>query len=108
MHPGQYALAKVGKKKPSLNKDYVPEPAGLAANVSVRGPLPLDDETLLTSAQVRRRYGDCSAMCIWRWQRDEYVRFPAPVKINTRNYWTLGSLRRWDAEREAQLAPKGR
>jgi predicted DNA-binding transcriptional regulator AlpA len=37
-------------------------------------------------------------MCIWRWMRDTRVRFPKPVKINSRNYWRLGELRRWQAE----------
>jgi hypothetical protein len=47
-------------------------------------------------------------MCIWRWMRDPRVRFPAPVKINNRNYWRVGDLRRWQAERaaEARNAPK--
>jgi predicted DNA-binding transcriptional regulator AlpA len=40
-------------------------------------------------------------MCIWRWMRDPRVQFPAPVKINRRNYWRLGDLRRWQAERAA-------
>jgi predicted DNA-binding transcriptional regulator AlpA len=66
--------------------------------------VPADDETLLTSAQTRARVGGVSTMCIWRWMRDPRVRFPAPVKINGRNYWRLGVLRRWDAERMARDA----
>jgi predicted DNA-binding transcriptional regulator AlpA len=62
---------------------------------------PADDDTLLTSAQTRARVGGVSTMCIWRWMRDPRVRFPAPIKINGRNYWRLGVLRRWDAERMA-------
>ena len=63
--------------------------------------VPADDEMLLTSKQTRARVGDVSTMCIWRWMRDPRVRFPAPIKINGRNYWRLGVLRRWDAERMA-------
>jgi predicted DNA-binding transcriptional regulator AlpA len=65
---------------------------------SARGP-PLDDDVLLTAAQTRARVGCVSAMCIWRWMRDARVQFPVPVKINNRNYWRLGDLRRWQAER---------
>jgi predicted DNA-binding transcriptional regulator AlpA len=65
---------------------------------------PADDETLLTSAQTRARIGGVSTMCIWRWMRDPRVMFPPPVKINGRNYWRLGTLRRWDAERMAKDA----
>jgi hypothetical protein len=41
-------------------------------------------------------------MCIWRWMRDPRVKFPSPIVINRRNYWRLGDLRRWQAERAAQ------
>jgi predicted DNA-binding transcriptional regulator AlpA len=67
---------------------------------SVRGP-PLDDDVLLTAAQTRSRVGGVSAMCIWRWMRDARVQFPAPLKINKRNYWRLGDLRRWQADTNA-------
>ncbi len=62
---------------------------------------PLDDDVLLTAAQTRARVGGVSAMCIWRWMRDPRVQFPAPTRINRRNYWRLGALRRWQAERAA-------
>ena len=66
--------------------------------------VPADDETLLTSAQTRARVGNVSTMCIWRWMRDARVMFPTPVKINNRNYWLLGDLRRWQAERATKAA----
>ena len=63
-----------------------------------RKPQPvLDDETLLTSAQVRARVGGVSTMCVWRWQRDPKVQFPAPLKMNSRNYWRMGDLRDWQS-----------
>lgn len=64
----------------------------------------LDDDALLTAAQTRARIGGVSAMCIWRWMRDERVQFPAPIKINNRNYWRLGDLRRWQATQAAKQA----
>jgi predicted DNA-binding transcriptional regulator AlpA len=65
---------------------------------------PADDDALLTSAQVRARIGGVSTMCIWRWMRDPRVMFPAPVQLNRRNYWRLGELRRWQAERVTKAA----
>lgn len=65
---------------------------------------PLDDDALLTSNQTRARVGGVSTMCIWRWMRDERVRFPAPCKINGRNYWRLGDLRAWQAAQAAKQA----
>lgn len=59
----------------------------------------LDDEALLNSAQTKARCGNVTDMCIWRWMRDERVQFPAPIKINRRNYWRLGDLRAWQAQR---------
>ena len=62
-----------------------------------------DDDTLLTGAATRARVGGVSDMCIWRWLRDPRVSFPHPIKINGRNYWRLGDLRRWQ-ETHAQRA----
>lgn len=61
--------------------------------------LPKDDDTLLNSNQTRAFVGGVSHMCLWRWVRDERVLFPEPVKLNGRNYWRLGTLRQWQAER---------
>jgi predicted DNA-binding transcriptional regulator AlpA len=74
------------------------------AEIRKASQAPADDETLLTSAQVRARVGGVSSMCIWRWMRDPRVQFPVPVKINSRNYWRLGTLRRWDAEHVTKAA----
>jgi len=40
-----------------------------------------DDEVLLNAQQTRAHVGSVSAMCIWRWIRDERVKFPPPTKI---------------------------
>jgi predicted DNA-binding transcriptional regulator AlpA len=74
------------------------------AEVRKASQLAADDDTLLTSAQARARVGGVTTMCIWRWMRDDRVKFPAPVKINARNYWRLGDLRRWQAERVTKAA----
>lgn len=65
----------------------------------------IDDDTLLTSAQVRARVGGVSNMCIWRWTRDERVQFPAPdVVINSRKYWYAATIRRFNAGRAVKAA----
>ena len=74
--------------------------AAIAGNFSTNAAT--DDDTLLNSKQTRACAGYVSAMCLWRWMRDERVQFPLPIQINRRNYWRLGDLRRWQAERRAQ------
>ena len=61
-----------------------------------------DDDKLLSGRQVREHCAGVSRMCIARWRRDPRVQFPPPVKINGRNYWRLGDLRRWQAQRLAR------
>lgn len=65
-----------------------------------------DDDTLLTAAQTRARFGGVSAMCVWRWMHDPKLQFPQPLKIGTsrRNYWRLGDLRQWQAEHATKTA----
>jgi predicted DNA-binding transcriptional regulator AlpA len=50
-----------------------------------------DDTTYLPAGQVRARYG-VSDMALWRWLRDEALRFPAPIRIHNRRYWKLAEL----------------
>ena len=105
MHPHQYAASRSrsGMPKDSPDTDCVVAPPSPArAPQAPRAPPNLDDEALLTSAQTRARIGNVTTMCIWRWMRDSRVRFPQPVKINSRNYWRLGDLRRWKAEHASE------
>jgi hypothetical protein len=67
-------------------------------------PPRLDDDVLLTDRQVRARVGGVTSMCLWRWRHDPGVNFPAPIKINNRNYTPMRLLRRWHAERFAKPA----
>ena len=57
-----------------------------------------DDKTYLPAGQVRARYG-VSDMALWRWLRDEALRFPAPIRIHNRRYWKLAELESWEASR---------
>ncbi len=64
----------------------------------------LDDDTLLDSAAARATCGNVSTMCIWRWQRDPRVQFPAPdVVINSRRY----PVRRHDPSLESRARHQG-
>jgi predicted DNA-binding transcriptional regulator AlpA len=104
MHPAEYAKQKGGSlpSAPTVAQDAM-RPVVDAKPGSPRGP-PLDDDAWLTSAQTRAHTANVSTMCLWRWMRDERVKFPSPVKINGRNYWRLGDLRRWQAEQAAKGA----
>ena len=88
----------------SLNQPHLTLLGPVAPGIAPQSPRapPAEDEVLLTGTQTRARFGDVSAMCIWRWMRDPHVQFSAPIKINARNYWRLGDLRRWHAERIAK------
>jgi predicted DNA-binding transcriptional regulator AlpA len=100
MHPAEFAKLRAGPAPVSrlLSTRIVHSVATTKQPQSPRAPSP-DDDVLLTSSQTRARIGGVSAMCIWRWMRDPRVQFPAPIKINARNYWRLGDLRRWHAKR---------
>ncbi|MBI4861929.1 MAG: helix-turn-helix domain-containing protein [Candidatus Riflebacteria bacterium] len=52
----------------------------------------LDDDTLLTRAQLRELVG-ISDMALWRWLKKGV--FPAPIRLERRRYWRAADLRRW-------------
>jgi predicted DNA-binding transcriptional regulator AlpA len=49
----------------------------------------------LPARKVWERYG-VTSMTLWRWLRDENLRFPRPVYIRRRRYWRTGDLVRWE------------
>lgn len=63
-----------------------------------------DSETWLNSRQVRQRYGDTSDMSIWRWLRDDRLKFPKPMYINGRRFWKLSDLQAFDLSRKTEAA----
>jgi predicted DNA-binding transcriptional regulator AlpA len=47
---------------------------------------------------LRHILDDCSETHIWRLLNDEHyshLKFPRPIKINTRNYWRRGEVLDW-------------
>ncbi len=55
-----------------------------------------DDDVFLNSKQVRHRYGNVSAMWIFRRERDPNSGFPRPIVINRRKFWRLRDLAAWE------------
>lgn len=64
----------------------------------------MNNEHRLTSAQVRARYGNISAMTLYRWSKDPQLAFPKPDPIRLRNYWSAADLDAWDESRKQAAA----
>jgi predicted DNA-binding transcriptional regulator AlpA len=65
----------------------------------------LSDEALITGNRLRDLLAGCSEMHIWRLLNKPELRklaFPKPIKINGRNYWRLGAIRRWIEDQEVK------
>jgi predicted DNA-binding transcriptional regulator AlpA len=60
-----------------------------------------DDSVLLPSAKVKMRFGGISDMTLWRWERNEKLGFPQPVRINRRRYYRLGDIKEFERRRFA-------
>lgn len=52
------------------------------------------DETYISAAQLKRRFGGRSDMWIWRRQQDD--NFPTPLRISGQRYWKLSELQKWE------------
>ena len=50
------------------------------------------------------RYLNISKMCLWRWQRDAELGFPAPSVINNISYTNLDHVDQWMRSRVVHLA----
>ena len=55
--------------------------------------------TFLPSRGVKRRYGNCSDMTIWRWQNDPAMNFPKPYYFGRLKYWRVDELEAFDGSR---------
>jgi hypothetical protein len=54
------------------------------------------EDKLLSASQLRKRYGDISDMCLWRWLHDPELHFPRPLIIRKRRYWPTRNLEAWE------------
>jgi hypothetical protein len=54
----------------------------------------------LPTVKVAARYG-VTTRSIERWEEDPELRFPRPLRINQRKYWSLTALESWERQRAA-------
>ena len=47
----------------------------------------LDTTKLMPTSAVRAALGGISEMTLWRWQHDDAMGFPVPVRFRKRKYW---------------------
>jgi hypothetical protein len=59
-----------------------------------------EDDVLIPSAKVRKRYGDVSAMWIERRLSGDPT-FPKPIYIARRRFWRLAQLVAWETSKAA-------
>lgn len=55
----------------------------------------------ITASQVRSRFGNISDMTLWRWLRDEQLRFPRPLVIQRRRFFRLDQIEEFEQKRVA-------
>jgi predicted DNA-binding transcriptional regulator AlpA len=72
---------------------------------AVLTPPPAPEDQYINRQQLRVLV-PASDMTLWRWQRDDKVAIPAPVKLGAdgRNYWYLPKVRDWMRRREERSA----
>src|SRR5262249_21781178 len=64
-------------------------------------------DVLLRSVAVRRRYGDCSDMWLYR-RLHEDSGFPKPLYVGQVRFWRLSDLVRWENAQAELPAPQPR
>lgn len=52
----------------------------------------MQEQILMPTSAVLRHLGGISQMTLWRWERDENLGFPAPVRINRRKYFRRAEI----------------
>jgi predicted DNA-binding transcriptional regulator AlpA len=64
----------------------------------------MQEDNLITSAQLKARYGNISDMTLHRWERDERMSFPQPLRINKRKYFSLSQIVEWEKRRATKAS----
>lgn len=54
-------------------------------------------EIYLSGPQVLQRFG-ISEMSLWRWEKDEALRFPKPMRIRNRKFFRLADIEAWERQ----------
>jgi len=59
----------------------------------------------LSATQVRNRFGNISAMCLWRWLNSAELNFPRPIYVNRRRFFREDEILAWESSRRQK--PRG-
>lgn len=62
----------------------------------------LDNNRLITSAQVRAIFGGISDMSLWRWINDPALNFPKPSYIQRRRFFDAAEIEAFRARMTAK------
>lgn len=63
-----------------------------------------DSDRLITSRQLREALGGISEMTVWRYERDEALGFPEPLRIRKRKFWRAADIDQWLNARDSAAA----
>jgi predicted DNA-binding transcriptional regulator AlpA len=55
----------------------------------------IDQDQFLPARQVWERYG-VTSMTLWRWLKDDDLKFPHPMRIGRLRYWRVSDLVQWE------------
>ena len=61
-----------------------------------------DDDQLIPATLFRKTMGNITPMTEWRWQRDPRLKFPDPIFIRGRRYYTVAAIREFQRHMTAQ------
>lgn len=68
----------------------------------------MENDEWCPARAVRARYGNVSAMTIWRWLQNPAIDFPKPILISGRRYWSVLQLNTFDERRRASIESQRR
>jgi hypothetical protein len=63
--------------------------------------IPNAGEELVPASKVRGRY-NVSNQTLWRWENNEKLGFPQPIRINARRYWRLAELQAFEIRQASE------
>lgn len=68
-----------------------------------KSPEPKGQNRLVSAADLRVMFGDVSDMTIWRWLKEEDLKFPKPIYVQRRRFWREAELLEWIARQPREL-----
>lgn len=64
------------------------------------------NETYITAADLRARFGGRSETWLWRLVNDNRANFPQPVIVRRYRYWRLSEIEAWEEANRAKPKPQ--